>query len=154
MTTFNAGSGGGTMRFALVVDDEAPIRMVVSEKLRSVGFDVQDARDGEEGLEKAKARRPDIIITDLQMPYMSGVDMAKQIAQEPRTASVPMILLTARGHILNQDLLAGTSIRRIVPKPFSARELMAIVEQVLSEEGSGGSAPLGRIGAGVASKAA
>lgn len=129
-----AGPLGGATRFALVVDDEAPIRMVVSEKLRAAGFDVQDARDGEEGLEKARLRRPDIIVTDLQMPYMSGVDMARAIAAEERTSGVPMILLTARGHILNQELLAGTSIRKIVPKPFSARELLGVIEQVLASE--------------------
>lgn len=127
----------GVNRLALVADDEAPIRMVVSEKLRTQGFEVQDARDGEEAFDKAAQRRPDIIITDLQMPYMSGIDLAKRIAQEPRTAGVPMILLTARGHILNQDLLEGTSIRRIVPKPFSARELMSIVEQVLADNAPG-----------------
>ncbi len=139
-TTPSAAAGpagrSGAVRFALVVDDEPPIRMVVSEKLRGCGFDVQDARDGEEGLDKALLRRPDVIITDLQMPHMSGIDLAQRIAKEPRTAGVPMILLTARGHILNQNLLDGTSIRRIVPKPFSARELMGIVEQVLAENGA------------------
>lgn len=124
-------------RLVLVADDEAPIRMVVSEKLRSSGFDVIDAPDGEEAFDKATQRRPDFVITDLQMPYMSGLDLAMRIAGDERTRGVPMILLTARGHVLNQAQLGGTSIRRIMAKPFSARELVSVVQHVLEQESTG-----------------
>lgn len=126
-----APAGGGLI---LIADDEAPIRMVVGEKLRSSGFEVQEAPDGEEALEKALARRPRLIVTDLQMPYMSGLDLAQRIAADPRSAGVPMILLTARGHVLNQSLLDGTSIRKIMSKPFSARELVSVISQILQTE--------------------
>lgn len=133
------GAGGGLI---LIADDEAPIRMVVGEKLRSSGFEVQEAPDGEEALEKAIARRPRLIVTDLQMPYMSGLDLAQRISADPRTASIPMILLTARGHVLNQSLLEGTSIRKIMSKPFSARELVNVIAQLLQQEtGTAGTVP-------------
>lgn len=126
-----APAGGGLI---LIADDEAPIRMVVGEKLRSSGFEVQEAPDGEEALEKALARRPRLIVTDLQMPYMSGLDLAQRIAADPRSTGIPMILLTARGHVLNQSLLEGTSIRKIMSKPFSARELVSVISQILQTE--------------------
>lgn len=118
----------------LIADDEAPIRMVVGEKLRSAGYEVDEAPDGEEALARALARRPRLIVTDLQMPYMSGLDLAQRIAGDPRSSGVPMILLTARGHVLNQTLLEGTSIRKIMSKPFSARELVNVIWQLLQQE--------------------
>ncbi len=140
-------SGGGLI---LIADDEAPIRMVVGEKLRTSGFEVQEAPDGEEALEKALARRPRLIVTDLQMPYMSGLDLAQRIAGDSRTAGVPMILLTARGHVLNQSLMEGTSIRKIMSKPFSARELVSVISQLLQEEAG----TVGSVAAGAGSMVA
>lgn len=144
MAVTNRPEHTGMARLALIADDEAPIRMVVAEKLRSSGYEVMDASDGEEALEKALARRPDIIVTDLQMPYMSGLEFAQKVAADSRTANVPVILLTARGHVLEPAQLATTGIRKVMAKPFSARELVSVIGEVLAEA----SAQPARVGQG------
>lgn len=127
----------GRRRLVLIADDETPIRMVVGEKLRSCGFEVMDAPDGEAALELALSRRPDLIVTDLQMPFMSGLDLANKIADNASTRGVPIILLTARGHVLDEPRLEATTIRHIMAKPFSARELVNVIESVLNESAAG-----------------
>lgn len=116
---------------ALVVDDEAHIRHVVSLKLRNAGFEVLTAGDGEEALEIATSRKPDIIISDLQMPYMSGLELGQQLAANPITAAIPTLLLTARGHALSQSDLANTTIREVLAKPFSPREVLSKADRLL-----------------------
>ncbi len=116
---------------ALIVDDEAHIRHVVSLKLRNAGFEIITAGDGEEALELATSRRPDIIISDLQMPYMSGLELAKNLAANPITAAIPTLLLTARGHALSQSDLANTTIREVLSKPFSPREVLSKADKLL-----------------------
>ncbi len=116
---------------ALVVDDEAHITHVVSLKLRNAGFEVITASDGEEALELALAKKPDIIISDLQMPYMSGLELSQNLAANPTTAHIPTILLTARGHALSQSDLANTTIREVLAKPFSPREVLSKADRLL-----------------------
>ncbi len=131
--------GMSGQRVALVCDDEAAIRAIVAAKLRTAGFEVLEARDGEEGLHLARTRTPDIVVTDLQMPNLSGLEMCQELHAGGATHAVPAILLTARGHVLEPSQLASTSIRRVVPKPFSARELLAMVQAIVAERsGDGG----------------
>lgn len=116
---------------ALVVDDEAHITHVVSLKLRNAGFEIITASDGEEALEIALQRKPDIIISDLQMPYMSGLELSQNLAANPATANIPTILLTARGHALSQADLANTTIKEVLSKPFSPREVLSKADRLL-----------------------
>lgn len=111
-------------RTALVVDDEAHITHVVTLKLRNAGFEVFTASDGEEAYEIACAKHPDIVITDLQMPYMTGLELCEQLRRNPATESIPAILLTARGHALSPDDIARTNIKEVLGKPFSPREVL------------------------------
>jgi CheY-like chemotaxis protein len=115
----------------VIADDEAPIRMVVGEKLRSAGFTVLEARDGEEALDLVREHLPCAVITDLQMPYMNGLELCTAMRADPRTAHIPALLLTARGHILSDDMVARTNIRRVMSKPFGVRELLAYVQERL-----------------------
>jgi two-component system phosphate regulon response regulator PhoB len=108
----------------LVVDDESHITHVVSLKLRNAGYDVVTAADGEEGYEAACAQAPGLIITDLQMPYMTGVEMCAKLRANAATAGIPVILLTARGYALAPDDLARTNIKEMMSKPFSPRDLL------------------------------
>ena len=121
----------GTGPTIIVADDEAPIRLVVSEKLRSVGFTAHEARDGEEALDLALKHRPAAIITDLQMPYMNGLELATRLRVEPATSSIPVLLLTARGHIISDDQVSRTNIKKVMSKPFSVRDLLAFVQTQL-----------------------
>lgn len=127
----------------LVVDDEAHITHVVSLKLRNAGFEVITARDGEEGCELAIQNLPDLIITDMQMPYMNGVEMGVRLRGNEATSHIPLIMLTARGYSLSEEDLASTNIREMLSKPFSPREVLEKVSQALAKASSGADHPPG-----------
>ena len=119
----------------VIADDEAPIRMVVGERLRSAGFTVYEAQDGEEALELVRKHMPTAIVTDLQMPYMNGLELCTALRADGRTAHIPALLLTARGHVLTDEMMARTNIKRVMSKPFGVRELLAFVQETLIPEG-------------------
>ncbi len=115
----------------LVVDDEAHILQVVSLKLQNAGFNVITACDGEEALEVLGTTTVDLIITDLQMPGMSGLDLARNVHKEPGRRDLPMMLLTAHGLALEQVELARAGISASLSKPFSPREVLSKVNSLL-----------------------
>ena len=119
-------------RTILVADDETHILNVVSVKLRNAGYRVITAEDGQEALDRALAELPDLIITDYQMPYLSGVELCSRLRAEPATRDVPVILLTARGFGISQDDLEVENIKRVILKPFSPREVSACVSDLLA----------------------
>lgn len=121
----------------LVVDDETHIVHVLALKLRNAGYDVRTAADGEEGFEFASQDPPDLIITDLQMPFLSGLDMCAKLKSQPSTCRVPAIMLTARGHALSQSDLGSTNIRLVLSKPFSPRQVLEEVERILGRPSVG-----------------
>jgi CheY-like chemotaxis protein len=123
----------------LIVDDEAHIVQVLSIKLRNAGYEVFTAVDGEEAMELAGREIPDLIITDFQMPYMTGLELCRALAANPTTAAIPVLMLTARGYALDDEDLALGNIRDVLSKPFSPR---AIVQQV--QELLGGGMPKGQ----------
>jgi two-component system alkaline phosphatase synthesis response regulator PhoP len=115
----------------MLVDDEAHITCVVGTKLRAEGYAVLTARDGEEAFDLAMRRPPALVITDLQMPRMSGLELAQRLKECPATASVPLIMLTARGYIADSSSMARTNIVRLISKPFSAREVVRLVAELV-----------------------
>jgi len=121
----------------LVCDDEPHIVHVVSAKLRNNGFDVVSAADGEEGFEAAKQHAPDLVITDYQMPFLSGLELCAKLRADPQTTAIPVIMLTARGFSLADEDLKDTNIRKVLPKPFSPREVLKSVSEVLEARLSG-----------------
>ncbi len=118
-------------RKVLVVDDEAHIVQVLSLKLRNSGYEVFTASDGEEGLEQAIAIAPDIVITDFQMPYMTGLELCQALAKNSLTKTIPVLLLTARGYALDDDDLAIGNIKDVLSKPFSPRAIVQQVKELL-----------------------
>lgn len=127
----------GSSPTVLLADDEPLITSVVAQKLRSAGFQVLVAHDGEEALEVASRTPPDVVVTDLQMPRLSGLELAIRLKAMPSTTNVPVIMLTARGYIVGQSEFGSTNIRHLMSKPFSPREVLAKVNAVLGrgEEG-------------------
>jgi len=115
----------------LVADDETHILHVVSLKLRNAGFHVITARDGQEALEIAQLERPDLIITDYHMPQLSGLELCQRLKQDPATSSIPAIMLTARGYQLDPTDTEQSGILRMLSKPFSPRQLLTTVNEVL-----------------------
>jgi DNA-binding response OmpR family regulator len=115
----------------LVVDDEAHIVHVVSLKLRNAGFEVRTASDGDEALVMLCEEPAMLVVTDLQMPTMTGVELARAMAARPSLAAIPVLMLTARGHLLGEGEASGSNIARVVHKPFSPRALLAEIEALV-----------------------
>ncbi len=107
----------------IVCDDEAMIAAIIVRRLTQVGHTVRQFPNGQQAFESARAKPPDAIITDYQMPLMDGLQLAEAMAALPELAQIPIFLVTARGHRVPDEVLARTSIVRVIPKPFSASEL-------------------------------
>lgn len=118
----------------LVVDDEVHIVQVVAIKLRNNGFDVVTAENGAEGLETAVREKPDLIVSDFQMPVLSGLEMIEQLRAKPETRDIPVIMLTARGFAVEEDKRKQLRISACLSKPFSPREVLQTIEDVLSQK--------------------
>ena len=117
----------------LVADDETHILHVVSMKLRNAGFDVVTAQDGEEAVELCHAEQPDLIITDYQMPFMTGIEFCREIRNSADCKNMPAVMLTARGFDLDPSEMAEAGIARVLEKPFSPREILAVVTEMLKD---------------------
>lgn len=115
----------------LVVDDEAHILHVISLKLANAGCEVITAEDGEAGLALAVDRCPDLVITDYQMPFLTGLELAEQLKRHERTRDTPVLVLTAHGCRPNDESESGTNIVGVLTKPFSAREILAKVRDLV-----------------------
>jgi len=116
------------VKTVLVVDDEPKIVQVVHDYLHDAGFAVTSAADGEEALQRARAIRPDLVVLDLGLPTIDGIDVAKELR---RHSAVPIIMLTARSDELDRVLGLELGADDYLVKPFSPRELVARVRAVL-----------------------
>lgn len=115
----------------LIADDEAPITSILRSRLQRAGFVVSVAADGHEALELARAELPQAVVTDLQMPRCNGFEFAQAMKQDPRLCEVPVLLLTARGYIIDDADRESTNIVSVMPKPFSANEVVRRVIEML-----------------------
>jgi len=116
----------------LLCDDELHILRAAEFKFKRAGYEVICANDGQEGWEQIQVKRPDIVVTDCQMPRLSGLGLAERIRNTPETSDLPVIMLSAKGFELPADELRSQyGIRHLMAKPFSPRELFALVESVL-----------------------
>lgn len=109
----------------LVVDDELQYVDVVAFKFRNAGWQVVTASDGQEGLDRATAELPDIVISDYQMPVVDGLALCKHLRANSQTHSTPFILLTAHGLDIDDEMIEQAGITLVMSKPFSPRELLA-----------------------------
>ncbi len=120
----------------VVADDEAHILHIVSLKLRKAGYEVITAVDGEEALELCQSEIPDLLITDNQMPYLNGLDVCKRLRQDERTRDIPAIMLTARGFDIEPSDMIEAGLIAVLAKPFSPREVLKRVSELLAPEES------------------
>ncbi len=118
----------------LVVDDEIHIVHIVAIKLRNNGYDVISADNGAEALELALREKPDIIVTDYQMPVMTGMELVEQLRQHDQTKDIPVIMLTARSFAIEQEQQDALQISECLGKPFSPRELLGNIEDILYQK--------------------
>jgi DNA-binding response OmpR family regulator len=123
-------------RKILVVDDEMYVTQLLAFILRRVGDEVHTADDGEQALLAAAEMAPDLIIADYQMPVLDGLEMCRRLRADSRTADIPVLILTARGHRLRPGDVEGTNVRYVLAKPFSPRELVIKVDDLIGRPGS------------------
>ena len=126
-----------TEKTILVADDETHILHVVSLKLRNAGYRVLTAHDGQEALEMALQERPHLLITDYHMPQLSGLEVCRRLKQDASRPQIPVIMLTARGYHLEPHDTEQSGILKMLSKPFSPRQLLATVNEVLEGKGQG-----------------
>ena len=119
------------MTKVLVIDDEAPIRLLCKVNLEAEGMDVLEAPDGPSGLEKARDSRPDVVLLDVMMPGLDGWRVAEALLEDDRTNEIPIIFLTARAEF--RDRARGLDIGGVdyVTKPFNPLELAPLVQSLL-----------------------
>jgi two-component system phosphate regulon response regulator PhoB len=120
----------------LVVDDNEDTVRIVEAILRSAGFEVSVATNGRQGIEIAEASAPELIILDIMMPVMDGVEALHKLRGSPKTSRIPVILLTAKTQ--DEDVIAGYQIGAdyYMTKPFTAKQLLYGVRLVLGKTDS------------------
>ena len=123
-----------TGKRVLVVDDEIHIVHVVAIKLRNNGYEVISADNGAEAFELACEEKPNIIVTDYQMPVMSGLELLEKLRQQDDTKDIPVIMLTARSFAISKEQQEELRISSCLSKPFSPKELLGNIEDVLYQK--------------------
>ncbi len=115
-------------RRILVVDDEPATNALASEYLRLSGFSVLPCRDGASALRLLEAEAFDLVVLDLRMPGLGGLELLKIIRERPRTRSLPVIVLSAS---LRPGAPAPEGARAVIPKPFSPKDLVSAIRRIL-----------------------
>ncbi|MGI8423284.1 MAG: response regulator [Chloroflexota bacterium] len=113
----------------LVVDDEEDVRMLLRAALGDAGYEVVTAADGEEAIEVARRRRPDLILLDLMMPRVSGWTFTERYAREPGPHAPIIVLSAVSGQVVR---LPERGVERIIPKPFSVDLLLRHIERAIA----------------------
>ena len=117
----------------LICDDEDVLRSLVRACLTPRGFELLEARDGDEAVEAARRHVPDLILLDLMMPRRSGIEVLGALQDDPELAAVPVLMLTARTQETDRAAALGAGVRRFLPKPFTLAELKAAVDDLLED---------------------
>ena len=125
------------MTTVLVIDDEAPIRLLCRVNLEAEGMSVLEAADGPSGLDAAREQTPDVILLDVMMPGLDGWRVAEELLDDTRTENIPIIFLTARAEL--RDRARGIDLGGVdyVTKPFNPVELAPLVRGLLDRVGRG-----------------
>ena len=120
----------------LVVDDDPVIQTLLHVNFEMEGYKVVEAMDGVEGLERARADRPDVVVLDIMMPKMNGLEVASALKADPVTAGIPVILLSAKAQ--ESDIKAGqsTGAEDYMTKPFDPLDLLDRVAALLARQRS------------------
>ena len=121
-------------RRILVVDDDPRLLHVVSMYLSIEGYDVDTAPNGEEGLQHLEAQRPDLVILDVMMPGIDGLEACRRIKSNPETRQIPVVLFTALSRTDDVESGRAAGANRFINKPFSLIGLGAVIRSFLSED--------------------
>lgn len=120
----------------LVVEDDSNIEQLVTFKLKNSGYEVFNARNGQEALDFLKKNSVDLIVTDVMMPIMGGKELVIELKKNPKTKSIPTVMLTSR--TLEKEIVEGfeLGIEDYIKKPFSPQELIVRIKTVLARSKS------------------
>lgn len=121
----------------LVVDDEADVVELVAFNLKNAGFSVVSAGDGSTALQAAKEHLPSLVVLDLMLPEVEGTEVCKILKKDPLTASIPIIMLTAKGETVDKILGLELGADDYMTKPFSPRELTLRIKSILRRKDTG-----------------
>ena len=119
----------------LVADDDAEVAGLVAISMRRAGFNVVTAANGEQAIEEALEHAPDACILDIMMPNMNGYEVVRRLKEEPATAEIPIILLSARAGALDRDFGLRIGADAYVQKPFPPKELGETVWSLIRAAG-------------------
>ena len=119
------------MSKVLIVEDETNIRQLVKYNLEKESYQVLEAEDGLQGLRLAKAEKPDLVLLDLMLPQMDGLEVCRSLKGNPATSALPIIMLTAKSEEIDKVIGLELGADDYMTKPFSPRELVARVKAVL-----------------------
>ncbi|HXT60884.1 MAG TPA: response regulator [Pirellulales bacterium] len=115
----------------LMCDDEIHILRAAEFKIAKAGFKVRCANDGQAAWEAIQEERPDMLITDFQMPRLDGLGLIRRLREDPATRELPIVVLTAKGfEVSPQELAEKWGVLAVLGKPFSPRELLRLVESI------------------------
>ncbi|MDY6877415.1 MAG: response regulator [Chloroflexota bacterium] len=117
----------------LVVDDSALMRRLIQKVLQTAGYEVICAADGQEGLDKIAAEKPDMVIMDRNMPQVDGMEALRALRTNPVTSSLPVLVTSARLGFAEAAEMQTAGANGLIPKPFQSKQLLAIIRQHLSE---------------------
>ena len=115
---------------ALVVDDSLSVRKSLSEFMENIGYKVRAAHDGLEAFEIASACKPDIILTDMEMPRMNGIELSSHIKSSTELNNIPVIMITSRSAEWHQKEAANAGIDAYLTKPYSEEELLDAIKRL------------------------
>jgi two-component system phosphate regulon response regulator PhoB len=122
----------------LIVEDEADLAELISYNLRKAGMETEICKDGSSGLRRALESVPDLVVLDLMLPHVSGLQIARQLRTSPKTAQTPILMLTAKAEEVDQVAGLEVGADDYVTKPFSMKVLIARVEALLRRARAGG----------------
>lgn len=125
----------------LIVEDEADIRELLVFNLQRDGYATLETGNGKEGLDMARARKPDLILLDVMLPGMDGFTVCRELERDPATACIPVIMLTARGEEVDRIVGLELGADDYVVKPFSVRELILRIRAILRRQAVAASTP-------------
>lgn len=128
-------------RRLLVVDDEPSIAKIVRKQLEVAGYEVTVAVDGLEGLTKAREMMPELIVLDVMLPKMNGTEVCSTLKADPKTKSIPILMLTAKAQRTDKDIGLQAGAEAFLTKPFHLDELLAKIKALLEASASAGGPP-------------
>jgi DNA-binding response OmpR family regulator len=120
-----------TKKKILVVEDEAELTGAIRIRLEQAGYEVLTAYDGQEGLEKARAENPDLIILDLMLPKLDGYKVCRMLKFDEKYRKIPVVMLTARAQEKDEDLGYEVGADAFITKPFKYQVLLAKITELL-----------------------